>query len=303
MIHDLDEALEQLLVEKGGLDPALVDIRFEAPTRERLSAVNIPTVNLYLYDLRENLELREMNWDVEREGNQRVRIKRRPLRIDLSYTVTCWTTAVEDQHRLLWRVMETLFRHTPLPDELHRGELMNLLHPVQLKVAQPDGVLKNLSDVWGSLQVEYPPSIQLVATLELDLNQVVVTPLVFARALKVESIQADENHQDSSTPESELLPLRVGGIVQATTGDPLPNIPVQLCSSWDPRKKIRLGPTAMTNDLGRYVFDRVPPGEYMLVIDVPGRVAHQQTVHVDVGKRWEPPPELVHAVEVKMPRK
>ena len=85
-------------------------------------------------------------------------------------------------------------------------------------------MLKNLSDVWGSLQVEYPPSIQLVATLELDLNQVVVTPLVFARALKVESIQADENHQDSSPPESELLPLRVGGIVQATTGDPLPNI-------------------------------------------------------------------------------
>jgi hypothetical protein len=212
MIQDLDEALEQLLLEKGGLDAARVDIRFDAPTRERLAAVNTPTVNLYLYDLRENPELREMNWDVERDGNQRVRIKRRPLRIDLSYAVTCWTAAVEDQHRLLWRVLETLFQNSPLPEELHHGALSHLLQPVQLKVAQSDGVLKNLSDLWGSLQVEYPPSIQLVATLELDLNQVVITPLVLTRELKLEPrLQALEA---GTLAQSEPPPAPVQVVVE-----------------------------------------------------------------------------------------
>ena len=186
MIHALDVALQQLLIQKGELDPARIDIRFDAPTRERYAAVNTPTVNLYLYDLRENLELREMNWDTERVNQQLVRIKRRPLRMDLAYAVTCWATDVQDQHRLLWRVLETLFRHSPLPDEFHTGELSNLLHAVQLKVAQPDGGMKNLGDLWGTLQVEYPPAISLIATLDLDLNQVITEPMVLTRTLQVE---------------------------------------------------------------------------------------------------------------------
>lgn len=205
MIHDLDEALKQLLIEKGELDPAVIDIRFDAPTRERMAMLTTPTVNLYLYDLRENPELREMNWDTETVNNRLVRIKRRPLRIDLSYVITCWATEVQDQHQLLWRVLETLSRHSPLPNELHQGSLSELLHPVQMKVAQADGVLKNLSDLWSALQVEYPPAIQLVATLDLDLNQVTTTPLVLTRTLKMQSLATGTNQFEEVQPRGQTV--------------------------------------------------------------------------------------------------
>ena len=116
MLNDLDETLKQLLIQKAGLDPAHMDIIFDIPTRDwATQAVTRPTVNLYLFDIRENLERREMAWEAETSGNGRMRLKRRPVRVDLSYMITCWTTATEDQHRLLWGVLETLFRHSPCP--------------------------------------------------------------------------------------------------------------------------------------------------------------------------------------------
>ena len=118
MINDLDETLKQLLVKKAGLDPSEVDISFDIPTREWSTPVTRPTVNLYLYDLRENRQLRETYWDDEVGEDGRINMKRRPLRIDLSYMITCWTSSAEDQHRLLWRVVETFFRHSPIPDDV-----------------------------------------------------------------------------------------------------------------------------------------------------------------------------------------
>ena len=117
MINDLDESLKQLLIQKAGLDPSEVDISFDIPTRDwaTSSATTRPTVNLYLFDIRENRALRELDWDSEPNHNGAVQTNRLPLRIDLSYMVTCWTSAAEDQHRLLWQVLETFFRNSPLP--------------------------------------------------------------------------------------------------------------------------------------------------------------------------------------------
>jgi Pvc16 N-terminal domain len=205
MIHTLDRALQQLLIQKGEIDPALVEICFDTPTRERIAAATTPTINLYLYDLRENVELREMNWDTERVGNQRVRITRRPLRMDLSYMISCWAAEIPDQHKLLWRVVETLSRFSPLPDEFHQDSLKDLQHPVRMQVAQSDGVLKTFTELWSALQVTYQPAIQLVATLDLDLNQVTTTPLVLTRTLHLQDLALGRNHFQDTPLRTESL--------------------------------------------------------------------------------------------------
>jgi hypothetical protein len=207
MIHDFDVALRQLLVTQGELDAAEIEISFDMPTRERITQAKLPTLNLYLYDLRENLELREMNWDTERVGNQHVRITRRPLRVDLAYIITCWANDVRDQHLLLWRVLETFARHATPPDDFYQGALNELLHPVQLRVAQSDGVLKNIADFWNALQIAYQPSIQLTATLDLDLNQITTTPLVLTRTLHLRD-------KDLGTNQFQDVPLRADSIVE-----------------------------------------------------------------------------------------
>ena len=100
MINDLDETLKQLLIGKVPLDPVEVDISFDMPDREWSASVVKPTVNLYLYDIHENLELRSNEWMIERSQGIATR-KKPPVRVDLSYLITVWTSDTADQHRLL----------------------------------------------------------------------------------------------------------------------------------------------------------------------------------------------------------
>src|SRR5687767_2193238 len=71
VLDDLDETIKTVLRERGGLPTAEVDIAFDAPDREWSGRINRPTVNCYLYDIRENLELRESGWTTERDLNGR----------------------------------------------------------------------------------------------------------------------------------------------------------------------------------------------------------------------------------------
>ena len=71
MIDDLDRTVEELL--RRELAPALVEqvaISFAAPDAEfPPSTVTLPAVDLFLYDIRENLELRRTGWIVEHNDN------------------------------------------------------------------------------------------------------------------------------------------------------------------------------------------------------------------------------------------
>jgi hypothetical protein len=306
MINDLDETLKQLMVKKAGLDPAEVDISFDIPTREWSTPVTRPTVNFYLYDLRENTILRETYWDDETDQDGRVNLKRRPLRIDLSYMITCWTSSAEDQHRLLWRVMETFFRHSPIPDEVLQGDLRNLTHPIRTMVAQPDGVLKNVSDFWGALENQLRPSVSLVVTLDLDMAQIMTSPMVLARALKFGQPELKPGPRGGESILHQLVPgwevgtVRLGGEVRDKKGNPLASASVRLVGKGADGQPIQVGPTTQTDEAGRYIFTSVPVGDYSLVVEIPGKPPVQQPLKVAVGERGQPVPELVFPVEVPM---
>jgi hypothetical protein len=306
MINDLDETLKQLLVQKAGLDPAEVDISFDIPTREWSTPVTRPTVNLYLYDVRENTALRETYWDNESADGRRVNLKRRPLRIDLSYMITCWTSSAEDQHRLLWGVLETFFRHSPVPEEVLQGDIRNLTHPVRTEVAQPDGVLKNVSDFWGALENQLRPSVSLVVTLDLDLEQMITSPMILARALKFGSPVVQRSLQGAETilPQLdqgwEAGTVRLGGEVRNKKGKRLEAASVRLVSKQANGQPVQVGPTIQTDNAGRYIFSSVAPGEYTLVVELPGQAPVQQPLKVVVGERGQPAPELAFPVEVPM---
>src|SRR5438093_232151 len=59
MIQDVDESL-RALVKRDALNGSKADIAFDAPNKEWSSRRNTPTVDLYLYDIREDLEQREV---------------------------------------------------------------------------------------------------------------------------------------------------------------------------------------------------------------------------------------------------
>lgn len=185
MINDLDESIKQLLIKKVPLKPSEVDISFQIPNREWTASVSKPTVNLYLYDIRENYELRAYEWNVERNNDRTATKRQAPLRIDLSYLVTAWTNDVGDEHRLLWRVLATMSRHPSLPEELLQGKLKEQELEIRTSTAQPDGFFKNPADFWSALDNQIKPSINYLVTLPLDLEMMETAPVVLEKELRM----------------------------------------------------------------------------------------------------------------------
>jgi len=248
MITGLDATLEKLLVREVPIDNKDVDIHFDQPTREWSAKLSRPTINLYLYDVRENTELRQTNWVVERGDNGQATKRRPPRRIDLAYLIAAWTNTAEDEHRLLWRALGALMRHPELPEDVLQGELVGLEVPIRASVAQP-AEIPNVADLWGVLGNELRPSLHLVATLPLDLGQVITGPLVRSkRILVAQGLQGER-------PFEEIT--QIGGTVRDNEGQPVAGAAVRV------RER---GITAITDEEGRYTFPNLSPGPYTFVV-------------------------------------
>lgn len=200
MFADLDETLRQLLVRNVPLDPAEIEISFEAPDREWSGRLSRPTINCFLYDVRENVRLRTIGWDVRRnQANNTATRQRTALRVDATYQITAWARVPEDEHRLLWRVLFALARYSAIPVDILQGELQNQPMPVPLSVAQPDQMPANFADLWQALDNRIRPVLTCVVTLVLDPEIAITSPLTMAAP------RVGLKSQDAREVEADLL--------------------------------------------------------------------------------------------------
>lgn len=114
MIADVHLAIRHMILNRGLIPADEVDVRFERPTKEWVSSLVRPTINLYLFDIDENVDLRQTNMPVMRGGGSAS--YRMPMRrFDLRYMVTVFATVAADEHLLIYRVLATLLRFPSLP--------------------------------------------------------------------------------------------------------------------------------------------------------------------------------------------
>ena len=165
VFHEVDEALRALVrADVAGAEQ--VEVVFDAPTKEWSARRNAPTINLYLYDIREDLRRRERGLvnDVRRAGHGRRAAARRRGTSRLSYLITAWTQRPEDEHRLLSSLLYGFLRHETIPQELLTGPLAEIGLPVTMSVALPPPEDRSFADVWSALGGELKPSLDLVVT-------------------------------------------------------------------------------------------------------------------------------------------
>lgn len=191
MISDLDETIKKLLITKGDMKPSQVDIKFETPDREWSASVSKPTVNIYLYDIRENHHLRGTEWGITKNIDGSTIRKKNPSRVDISYLITVWANDATDEHRLLWRVMSTLFRYPEIPVDVLSGELLEQNYPIKTTTVQPDGLFNNPSDFWSALDNKIKASINYVVTLPLDTELTFTAPMVRTKTIAIKPPDAD----------------------------------------------------------------------------------------------------------------
>jgi hypothetical protein len=189
VIDDLDRTLEELL--KRELSPALVQqvtISFATPDDQfPPAAVTLPAIDLFLYDVRENRDLRSNEWLVERRSDGTASKKRLPVRVNCSYLITAWanqgsTTPAQDEHRLLGEVMRVLLRHATIPAAVLQGSLQGQEPPLPASVLQP-GLLQSLGEFWQALGGKPKAALQYTVTIGVEAHAPVEAgpPVIDAR--------------------------------------------------------------------------------------------------------------------------
>ena len=263
MIADLDETIRQLVYAEMPIKNGEIEISFDQPKREWSSRLSKPTINFYLYDLRENPILRQHQWEETPPrttiDNQSHR-KRSPYRVDCFYMLTTWAAESDDEHRLLSRCLLALFRNPVLPQDRLVGLLKNQPYEIQARLAAHDR-LTNPAELWSAMDNEMRPSISYIVTLSLDpwteITGPIVSTLTFRAGVTKTLPRKELLAQDSI--ETEMV--YIGGTVykKAEKGSvpaPLEGIQIAIKGT---------GLFSTTDENGRYVLGSLAPGEYTLV--------------------------------------
>jgi hypothetical protein len=171
MFQDLDATLAALLDAELAVEN--VAVSFAAPDDQfPPSGVSLPAVAFFLYDVRENQELRPNRWELEREPNGMVTRKRPPVRVDCSYLMTAWPSPsapdpAQDEHRLLGEVLKVLLRYPKIPEAYLRGELVGQEPPLPARIIA-EAQLQSLGEFWQAMGGKPKATLHYAVTLSVD---------------------------------------------------------------------------------------------------------------------------------------
>jgi hypothetical protein len=198
MIDDLDETLAVLL--KRELSPGLarqIQVSFEAPDDQfPPQSVMTPAIDLFLYDVRENVDLRSNDFYLDRHHDGTATRSVAPVRVDASYLITAWpreglANPAEDEHRLLGEVLCALLRHRTLPREVLHGSLKGSDLPLPVSALQP-GRLQSLGEFWQAMGGKPKAAINYTVTLSVDVNAAEEVRLVEKPVFHYDVVKRDE---------------------------------------------------------------------------------------------------------------
>lgn len=254
MFQDVDETIRAHLETDVPIDRSEVDISFERPTREWSARLVRPTLNAFLFDIRERVDFRDDTWRVRTQSNGKFERTRGPRRIDLSYILSAWTKEPADEHRILGRVLPAMYRTAQFPESALQGVLAQADVPVLGRVMTSEHVAKP-ADLWGVLDNELRATLTWVLTVPLDVFAAQDGPLVTTSTILT-----------GPTEDGELRErfVRVGGIVQrkGKDGEVIPGAKIQVLGSTS---------LATSGADGEFVFDSVAPGKQKWRVEAPGK--------------------------------
>lgn len=269
MIDWLDNTLMKLL-EAAPAGGALDDlhnagISFVTPERGHTPQSDAE-VNLFLYETKENRELRDPAPSSRQQNGVTAR-RRSPLRVDCAYMVTAWAKEqtkndiVTASHKLLGQAFNWLSRFPVIPDQyLQLAGMTGQVFAPPTMVAQMDGA-KSAGEFWHALGIPPRPYFNLIVTITMDLDQQIEDSIVTTVSSNYAGpFAAGEEH------------LIIGGTVRDPAGKPVSDTWVRL----EP-----LNMTQVTDASGRFIFENVSRrGGLTLRARTSGRPEAQRPVEI-----------------------
>jgi hypothetical protein len=168
VIHEVDQALRALI----GTAPRQrgVELVFDAPTKDWAARRSAPTINVFLYDIREDTSRRDVAPQPMRDDDGRIVGRQAPpRRIRLSYLVTAWGQRAEDEHRLLANLLGLFLQYDQIPEEHLPDDLAAVGIPVLLSLGSGnDRSDRSSVDLWSAMGGELRASIEVAVVAPLD---------------------------------------------------------------------------------------------------------------------------------------
>jgi hypothetical protein len=277
MFRDLDDTLKKML-DDPAMDPPLAallnaDVSFVTPDKNFAPAQ--PTVNLFLYEVCENRELRDPVPITETVAGVVVR-RTPPLRVDCKYLVTAWSNLLDaakvaQEHRLLAQALQWLSRFPTIPTTSPPGYAVGALigqpFPPPTLVAQLSAE-QNTGEFWSALGTPPRPAFYVTATVAVDLRlQVAEGPPVVSSELRL------RRKMPEGIPEPVLDNVFViGGTVRNNaTLAVIPGAQVTL---------VERGWVETTDQDGRFRLSPLDTGSYTLRAAAPGFITQTKAVTV-----------------------
>jgi hypothetical protein len=274
MIKDLDLTLKSLLTGEAdpGSELSQANLSFAVPDEDWQKKGNKLDLNVYLYDIRENRELRTNERQVERNPDGRVVQWLPPPRIDCSYIITAWnkaTSGAEDnelqEHRLLSQVLMVLLKNPFIPADYLQGLLVGQQPRMPMISAQP-GRLTEPVEFWNTLNTPVRPSVHCIVTLSLDLDESIEGRMI---------ISAVTEYEQFDSPGARRKVVRVGGRI-TDSEDPPNGIDAAVVTIVELQKQ------TVTDSNGYYTFAQLSPGEYTFSAAAsgftPGQITRQAPI-------------------------
>jgi hypothetical protein len=154
-----------------------VALTFAAPDSQfPPSYVTLPAIDLFLYAIEENYELRSFLPTDTRQNDGTISRQQRQPKVDCHYMISAFPAKGvlnpdDDEHRMLGEALRVLMRHRRLPDQILQGGMVGQqtqVRSIALTTSVSTG-LKPGIDIWQALQVRPRVTIHYWLTISVDL--------------------------------------------------------------------------------------------------------------------------------------
>lgn len=311
MIDDLSKTLEAILSfrEPEGGDEELkafvktlketfpflagAHIQFDRPADDKYTPLEPRALNLFLYDVRENLELRTAEPVVRRDGGG-VTVSRPPMRLACSYLITAWLPQTKGspsgddflrEQQLLGEALQVLAHYPVVPAPLLQGGLASpgALSEQELPpplTISPADTLKNPAEFWTAVGGKLRPSFTVTLTIAMPTLPRETAQVVTARQIRIRRRDAPSEEQAATVAGRITAAARAAD----EQGEPLEEfVPVPGAVVTVAGLDLR----ATTDADGRYGLEGVPAGEQTLRVEpgeeTPGLAPREIKVVISAG--------------------
>ena len=292
MIQDVDETLRQFLGAELASIPGspikkLEQITFEHPSIAENPQLAPARVNLFLHDVRENLQLRESALHrTGRPGDLERGVRRPPVHLDLSYLITTHSqNSPAQEHRLLTEALGVFLRNPVIPSNRYSGEYFGQpTGAIVNQAAQPDSLGKrDLVLLWQAIGSKLRASLPIVITAKYDPFESKLTRIVRELVLDFQTGALRGGSPDSR--ETKRIRISMAGVVvNQETEEPIKEAHLRIEGSER---------SARTDANGFFSFTNLPMGACTVHIKKEGFLLQEIAAEVSNVEGGIPDPLVV----------